>query len=137
MNRSGHNPMRWDCQRSGCFNTERRPKIEVFADCFPRRINFGDIDGLVELNGLFCLLEWKGNSGMVHEGQRRTYVEWTKFFGNIVFVVEGDAKSMDVRRYGVFWHGKQRPWVTAELSDLKLRIRAWAQWTQSRRREAA
>ena len=35
----GYNPMRWDCERDGCFNVLRRPKIEVFADCFPRRIN--------------------------------------------------------------------------------------------------
>lgn len=134
---AGFNPMRWDCGRSGCFNMERRPKIEEFADCFPRRINFGDIDGLVELNGKFCLLEWKGDGGMVREGQRRTYVEWTRVFGNIVFVVEGDAKTMAVRRYGIFWNGKQKPWTVADMSDLKIRIRDWAQWTNSARRSIA
>ena len=33
----GYNPLRWDCERQGCFNLKRRPKIEVFADCFPGR----------------------------------------------------------------------------------------------------
>ena len=49
----GYNPMRWDCEKSGCFNVKCRPKIEVFAECFPGRINFGDMDGRVELGGYF------------------------------------------------------------------------------------
>ena len=64
----GFNPMRWDCDTDGCFNVKRRPKIEMFADCFPRRINFGDVDGLVEIGGRFCLLEWKGQGGALRRG---------------------------------------------------------------------
>lgn len=48
---NGYNPLRWDCERRGCFNLKRRPKIEVFAECFPGRINFGDVDGIVEIGG--------------------------------------------------------------------------------------
>ena len=39
MEANGYNPLRWDCERQGCFNLKRRPKIEVFADCFPGRIS--------------------------------------------------------------------------------------------------
>ena len=40
---NGANPLRWDCAKRGCFNEKKRPKIEVFAECFPGRISFGKI----------------------------------------------------------------------------------------------
>lgn len=135
---SGYNPMRWSCRRDGCFNEKRRPKIEVFAECFPRRINFGDVDGLVELNGAFCLLEWKGEGGMVRPGQRMSYTQFTRIHRNIVFVVEGDPATMEVKRYSIFWGGRQHPWIAASLDDVRDRIRKWSLWvTGSRKSEAA
>lgn len=136
MTVSGFNPMRWRCETDGCFNEKRRPKIEAFADCFPRRINFGDVDGLVELSGAFCLLEWKGEGGSVKRGQTITYTAWTRTIGNIVFVIEGNAETMIVRRYCVFWAGKQRSWMDADLDAVKIRIREWARWVQTERRAA-
>ena len=56
---NGFNPMRWDCDRWGCFNRVCRPKIEKFADCFPGRINFGDLVAIVEVSGNTLVLEWK------------------------------------------------------------------------------
>lgn len=133
---AGFNPMRWLCQRDGCFNVKRRPKIEAFADCFPRRINFGDVDGLVELNGWFCLLEWKGDGGKLHEGQRRSYIEFTNEErpGNIVFVVSGNAETMAVDGYAHFWGGNFFPFVKADLNSLKARIRTWVQATDAMHR---
>jgi hypothetical protein len=124
--------MRWSCQRDGCFNIKRRPKIEVFAECFPRRINFGDVDGLVELNGRFCLLEWKGEGGTVKFGQAMSYTNFTKIPGNVVFVVDGNAETMEITRYTIFWGGKRLPAVAADLAGLKDRIRRWAQQTTTR-----
>jgi len=128
---TGFNPMRWNCEADGCFNIKRRPKIEAFAECFPRRINFGDVDGLVELSGCFCLLEWKGDGGSVKAGQRRSYIEFTRTGGNIVFVVNGDAETMAVRDYSIFWNGKQRPAVVGDLDAVKARIKKWVAWVQS------
>jgi hypothetical protein len=53
---NGYNPMRWNCEKDGCFNVKCRPKIEQFADCFPGRIAVSDIDGIVEINGRLGLL---------------------------------------------------------------------------------
>lgn len=131
-NVAGFNPMRWNCQTSGCFNLKRRPKIEVFADCFPRRINFGDVDGLVEIGGMFCLLEWKGDGGSVRTGQRLSYLAFTREAGNVVFVVNGNAETMAVDGYSTFWGGRQLPLVNADLDALKARIRWWAEWVQRR-----
>lgn len=134
MRPDGFNPMRWDCDKGGpgksCFNKLRRPKIEMFAECFPRRINFGDVDGLVELNGRFCLLEWKGDGGSLRTGQRLTYEAFTAVSGNIVFVVQGDAVDMLVERYCLFWQGRQLAWQVADLSVVKARLRSWAEWVQ-------
>jgi hypothetical protein len=48
----GYNPLRLDCAAQGCFNLKRRSNIELFADCFPGRISFGDVDGIVEIGGI-------------------------------------------------------------------------------------
>ena len=128
---AGENPMRWNCERDGCFNLKRRPKIEVFAECFPRRINFGDIDGMVELSGAFCLLEWKGDGGALRTGQRLSYIQFTRSHGNIVFVVHGNAETMAVDGYYIFWQGQQEPFVAATLTDVKERIRKWAHWIET------
>ena len=127
---AGHNPMRWDCDRDGCFNALRRPKIEVFAECFPRRINFGDVDGMVELNGRFCLLEWKGEGGSIRTGQRIAYERFSALPGNVVFVVNGDAKTMGIESYCCFWAGSQGPWTPANIESLKDRIRQWVKYTE-------
>ena len=136
MAASGFNPMRWNCQADGCFNVKRRPKIEVFADCFPRRINFGDVDGLVELNSRFCLLEWKGDGGTLRRGQTLSFTAFTNEVGNLVLVVNGDAETMVVTGYSYFWGGHHYPSVTADLEALKVRIRKWAEWTEAARAEA-
>lgn len=133
MRASGFNPMRWDCGASGCFNVKRRPKIEMFADCFPGRVNFGDVDGLVEMSGIFCLIEWKGEGGTLRRGQEISFSAFTRVIGNIVFVVEGNAETMEVWRYCIFWKGRPREWVGADLSAVKQRIRGWATYARSRR----
>lgn len=123
--------MRWDCDRDGCFNIKRRPKIEVFSVCFPNKINFGDVDGLVEINGYFCLLEWKGAGGSIKAGQRYSYEAFTKTRGNIVYVVDGNAETMEIEQYSIFYNGKQHPPKTCNLETLKSSITKWAQWAKS------
>lgn len=131
---NGFNPMRWDCEKSGCFNKKRRPKIEQFAGCFPRRINFGDVDGLVELNGYFCLLEWKGDGGKLHTGQRMSFEAFTRQLGNIVFVVDGNAETMKIQRYSMFWLGKQTPPEITDLDGLRTKLQGWVSWVQQQRK---
>lgn len=124
---NGFNPMRYECEESGCFNKKRRPKIEVFADCFPGRINFGDVDGEVEINTYFCQLEWKTGTTNIPTGQRIKFERYTKLKrGNIVFVVDGDAGTMRVEGFCRFFDGEQRPWQAAELEDVKAWIKKWA-----------
>lgn len=125
--------MRWICKKHGCFNRLRRPKIEVFARCFPGRINFGDVDGWVELNGFFCVLEWKGDGGALKTGQTLTYRRFTGQLGNIVFVVEGNAETMLVTRYCWFWNGRQKEWHDSNLEGVQRAIESWAKQARAGR----
>ena len=126
----GYNPLNWDCKDKGCFNIEVRPKIELFADCFPRACNFGDIDGLVEINGFIAILEWKGGDVPIPKGQLWTYEVLTKQqVGNVVFMVWGCPKTMSVRRYAVMWSGKDSGHIESDLEGLKTRIKQWVSWT--------
>jgi hypothetical protein len=131
------NPMRWKCAELGCYNEVARPKIEVFADCFPGRICMGDIDGLVEINGRFLLLEWKSEPKDIPTGQRITYDMLVKVPGRMwtVLCIAGDAKSMDVTHAMVY--GKGVHWQPADLHRCKQFMSNWSQWAIGRRRIAA
>ncbi len=129
----GFNPLRWDCKKDGCFNDLRRPKIEEFAMCFPGRVNFGDADGLVEINGYFGLLEWKGDGGTIKLGQKIAFEQFTRHRGNAVFVVEGNAETMKVKRYSCFWKGRQRDWHQSDLDGLRHAIKSWAKQARAGR----
>ena len=129
----GYNPMRWDCSKNGCFNLKKRPKIEVFASCFPGRINFGDVDGLVEISGKFCLLEWKSYGGTISRGQEMTYVSFTKIQDNVVFIVNGDAETMNISECCIFWEGRKGDWRQIDLKGLQILISRWANHVAPRR----
>lgn len=129
--------MRWACDRHGCFNVHKRPKIEVFAEFLPAGTSFGDVDGIHEYRGLFILLEWKPSSDWasqpdrVSAGQSRLFREFTKalYERSVVFVIAGDAKTMQVHWLKRFWRGGETGWDRSSLDDVGRRIRTF--WTLS------
>ena len=127
---SGFNPMRWDCDVRGCFNKERRPKIEVFSDCFPGNISFGDVDGIVEINGHGLMLEWKTDTKEPTTGQRIMYERLTKTELITVLLIVGNAKTMEVSHMGNFYKGKQSQLKVADLEAVKNSIRKWVAWAR-------
>jgi len=124
---NGFNPMRWDCVKQGCFNLEKRPKIEVFADCLPGKIAFTDVDGVVEINHNFLFLEWKDHQD-IGTGQRILFERLTKCCPATVFVIEGDAKTMEVESVAVVWCGEIRPRDLVNLDGLRDKIKKWVAW---------
>jgi hypothetical protein len=124
------NPMRWDCGKRGCFNKLKRPKIEQFNDCFPRGINFGDCDGLVEINGHGLILEWKPDAIVFSTGQRLAYTRLTHSGLLTVLCIAGNAETMAVTHLAGFVYGKWRPWITGNLDDAKTKIKAWVSWAE-------
>lgn len=134
MTNDGRNPMRWDCEKDGCFNVKRRPKIEVFCGCFPGRINFGDVDGIVEINGVALMLEWKTSiSRDIPTGQRIMYERVTYNEKISVIIVEGNAETMECKRYCLFYGGKKTVWKDACLEDVKKRISEWASYAKTQK----
>ena len=125
---NGHNPMRWNCSDRGCFNVKRRPKIEVFHDCFPRRISFGDVDGIVEINGKALLLEWKSEPKPLPTGQRIMYERITKTGDLSVIIGCGDAETMETLQMQTVFMGKFSEVKQAALEDLKAAMRRWVSY---------
>jgi hypothetical protein len=118
--------MRWDCKSQGCFNVRCRPKIEVFSDCFPGKINFGDVDGIVEYKGCFLLLEWKSEVAPLKKGQRLTYEALTRAgIGNTVLVVYGDAETMEVTHLMTFYDGRASEIKRSSLAEVKKICKEW------------
>jgi len=129
----GYNPLRWDCAAQGCFNLKRRPKIELFADCFPGRINFGDVDGIVEISGNALLLEWKSEPRELPTGQRLLYQRLTRSGLCAAMVVVGDAETMLVDGTSIFDRGLRYPphgYEPADLACIKRRLAAWSEWAE-------
>lgn len=133
--------MLWNCDLSGCFNKKRRPKIEVFHDCFSGQISFGDVDALVENMGALCFLEWKGKDTRgfypeLKKGQRMTFLAISRQDPrNVVFVVNGDAETMEIDGYQRIQGGEIGEFVACDLCDLKLVIAEW--FDRVRYRQAA
>lgn len=127
---NGNNPMRYNCERQGCFNVMRRPKIEEFADCFPGRIAMGDVDGIVEINSRGLLLEWKSNDAPLKLGQKIMYERLTQSRILSVIVVHGNAQTMQIFQYAWFADGNLQHPVRATLQDVKNAMREWAMWAQ-------
>ncbi len=124
--------LRWDCGTDGCFNVLRRPRIEEFDTCFPGNITMGDVDAMVEINGAFCLMEWKGQGGSVSMGQHIAYQHFTHDGRNAVFVVEGDCVTMLVRRYRLYFTGQRGDWIVADLHAVRRRLMQWVRFARRR-----
>lgn len=127
MTDNGYNPMHWNCEKQGCFNKKKRPKIEMFADCLPGRIAFSDIDAAVEVEGNFLILEFKEHDN-IPKGQRIFFSRLTRLAPATVLVIEADVETMDVSGMIRIFDGKINPQIAVDLDGLKQEIRDWSQW---------
>lgn len=124
------NKLRWDCEKQGCFNIKKRPKLEEFYDCLPGKIAFGDVDGIVEINDHYLLLEFKGDNIRLPKGQEIMYKRLTKGRPVTVWIINGDCETMHISEYYVFWNGEKRSPENITLEELKRRIIAWVQYAK-------
>jgi len=118
--------LRWECKHQGCFNIKKRPKIEVFDDCFLYGCAFGDVDGLVERNGNFLFLEWKPPGGAVSRGQQILHEQLTTLSPKItVLVVFGDPEAMTVNYIKSVHGGIMSEAKETDLEHVKTMIMDW------------
>ena len=129
----GYNPMRYDCSASGCYNKTLRPKIEAFAECFPRRIGMSDVDAIVEVNNKFLMIEWKARGGSVTRGQEIMFERLTKDNDLFtVYVVEGCPETMEVTQYTRYHNNMVQRFPCSKetgLGTLKANIKRWVKFT--------
>ena len=124
--------LRWDCNKRGCFNKKKRPNLEVFDNCFRGRISIGDVDGIVEINGNFLLMEWKDPSCPdVSGGQKYMYQNMTKDEKYTVVCVYGDCETMVVDSIQIYYKGSAGERHFCDLNELQGRVSKWAQRVQS------
>lgn len=126
--------MRWDCERNGCFNEMKRVKFSVFAPAFPGKINFTDVDGIVEISGNGLLLEMKEGPFELSTGQRLLYSRMTANAPLAVLLVAGDAREMRLTHYSVIWQGETSiPWTEATTEEVVSHVGEWAAWAARNR----
>lgn len=128
---NGFNPIRWDCKSRGCFNQKQRPKIEIFCDLFPGKISFGDIDGIVEVNGFGLVIEWKGVNVPVPRGQQIMWERLTRSKMLTALVVSGDPESMVVDHVSWFYSGTFFNGKPCDMAELRKIISKWVSCAQS------
>ncbi len=121
--------MRWDCERQGCFNLKKRPKIEQLVDCLPDKIAFTDVDGLVEVNSNFLFIEWKSHRD-IGTGQRILFERLTWSCPATVFIVEGDAETMAIESMAIAWKGTIGEHTVSDIDMLRNKIREWVEWAK-------
>lgn len=121
------NPLRWNCDRDGCFNRKHRPKIEIFADDLPRNIAISDIDGTVEINGHFLFLEWKsGECRDIPMGQEIWAKQKTlQSPRNTYIIIFGDCETMEMTHIQTIKHGRVYGLTECNLEQFHLRLQGW------------
>jgi len=129
---NGFNPLRWDCTTQGCFNKKCRPKIEVFAECFPRKINFGDVDGLVEINGKALIMEWKSFAKELPVGQRIAYRNLSRDGKISILCFAGNAETMEITHSLKVHMGKIFSWQSCTMKEAKNLIRQWVYYAENK-----
>jgi hypothetical protein len=127
MAENGYNPMHWNCEKQGCFNKKKRPKIEMFADCLPGRIAFSDIDAAVEVEGNFLILEFKEHDN-IPKGQRIFFNRLTRLVPATVLVINADVETMDIHGVSYVADGRIEPQIEMDLQGLKDTIKSWSDW---------
>lgn len=119
--------MRWECPRDGCWKDKNLLKFDVFAGCFPRDINFTDLDGIVELNGNYLVLEWKNSPCTLPTGQRIMFQRMTSTGIISALIVAGNAELMEPTHMQPWWMGKPGKWVACDIHSLRDRICNWVE----------
>jgi len=129
MGDKGFNPMNWNCERQGCFNTEKRPKIEQFHNCFHSNISMSDVDAIVEVNGNILIIEWKQHSQELGIGQRILFQRLTSRANIWVYVVRGCPKTMEIEGYQVISDGRlPTPFEECKTEDFMKILKDFNDW---------
>jgi len=120
--------LRHDCEKHGCYRAELWDWTP-FNDCFgDSGIRISDIDGMVERNGFFLMLDGKRLGAYLSSGQLRMYKQFALKGGHvIVFHGTPPATVVTVRQWLPGDADVVGP-VDCDLDGLKSIVASWYQW---------
>ena len=131
------NALRWACEERGCWVVNRHLPLERFYSLFPGKTGMTDIDGLVQVDGGFLILEAK-TGRTITTGQDIALQEFTRQRCpktgkqlNIAIYIElgGLAKDFDIRGIRYYFAGALKTdWRDAAFDDVRELIAAWVSW---------
>ena len=125
--------MRWDCNKQGCWKDRHQADLTLYDDCLPGKIGMTDIDGMVEVNARFLLVEWKHGRD-VPRGQSLMFERLTALGPDFtVFTVDGNPATGETRGWQLWFEGRPLGWRDGDLDGFRDQVRAWAEWAQSDR----
>jgi hypothetical protein len=124
--------LRHDCEAHGCYRAELWDWTP-FNDCFgDSGIRISDIDGMVERNGLFLMLDGKRDGTFLKQGQLRLYKSFaaTKAGTAIVFWGNPAVHPQIVTRARIWRPGEQDVELVdpLDLAGLKQLVADWYEW---------
>ena len=120
--------MWWACRGGrNCYIEHGALRLSVFRGCFPRGCNFGDIDGIVEIDDHFLLLEWKRPGQDLPIAQRKTIERFTeKYYKSAAIIAWGDPMTMRVKEWQIVRDGVFGEIRKSGLNDLKVYLKHWS-----------
>jgi hypothetical protein len=126
------NEMRWDCKRQECFNVKKRPKLEVFSDCFDGKISMGDLDGIVEIAGNFLCVDFKASISRIgeYDGQVRMLKRMSTIPGWSVAFIECDAETMVCSAIRWVVDGEMQGTEAIDTDGVKALFASWCEYAK-------
>jgi hypothetical protein len=123
--------IRHDCDAGGCYK-DRLPDWSILDGCFPRGIRPSDVDGIVELNGFFLMLEWKGADADVSLGQRRLFQNLTGGSpkGQVLVIYGAKGEPTEIELYQ---RGKKQFRQRCDLAFLRWFCQQWGVFARAKR----
>ena len=116
-----------DCSEKGCWRDQYLPDLTVFDDCFPRRIGFGDVDGIVERNGRLLILELKSLGQPLTDGQRIMHERLSQSLGEAyqAVVIWGAPDFTRPLKMQMWIKGQSIAPQAVSLDEIKKVFRDW------------
>ena len=123
---------RWTCSNDGCYVEKKIAKLYLFDDLFPRGCGFGDVDGLLELEGHGLFLETKSVES-IPRGQAITAGNLSRTGPLSFWFIVGDlaTEEMKISKIKVCKRGRWGLWEASSLENLRDRMQQWRSYVEA------
>ena len=121
--------IRWNCNTDGCYKEKCVPDWGPLDGYLPRGCRPTDVDGIIEIDGRFLLLEFKSHGGQLQCAQRWLFERLTADSSNVLVVVmsAGTNELESLQKIRFVRNGKMGEWIPCNLSQFIERYRNWGE----------